>query len=507
MKPPLVSGSSAKVEAIRKIAGPGKRVCFVSGNFNVVHPGHLRLLRFANEVADFLVVGVNPDDTSGVTVPAAERLENMRSIKTVDHSVLLTEPVADFIAELKPAVVVKGKEFEGGENPEAAAVASYGGKLLFSSGEMRFASIAQLHRDYLNPNFSSIRKPTGYALRHKFEFADLTQNLAKLASIRVLVIGDLIVDDYITCDPIGMSQEDPTIVVTPIETETFVGGAGVVAAHARGLGANVTFISVTGDDEAATIANDWLVTRQIATHTFRDDTRPTTRKQRFRASGKTLLRVNHLRQHPITRALAENMLRLIKSQLEHTDLLLFSDFNYGCLPQSFVDAIVEHAKSLGVMMGADSQASSQMADISRFKDMTLVTPTEREARLAVRDSQAGLAVLAEQLSTAARAENVLITLGSEGMLIYAKQNGRYVTDRLPAFNTAPKDVAGAGDSMFTCASLAMCAGVDVWQAAYLGSIAAACQVGRVGNAPLTLDILRTEISANDSSIEELEFQR
>jgi bifunctional ADP-heptose synthase (sugar kinase/adenylyltransferase) len=145
------------------------------------------------------------------------------------------------------------------------------------------------------------------------------------------------------------------------------------------------------------------------------------------------------------------------------------------------------------MMTADSQASSQLADISRFKDMKAITPTEREARLALRDPASGLAVLAQKLQVCARAENVLVTLGAEGMLIHGFQDGRYLTDRLPAFNSAPKDVAGAGDSLLACLSLALCARADIWQSSYLAALASACQVSRVGNAPLLARDLMAEI--------------
>ena len=128
--------------------------------------------------------------------------------------------------------------------------------------------------------------------------------------------------------------------------------------------------------------------------------------------------------------------------------------------------------------------------------MELLTPTEREARLAIRDSSAGLVVLAEALREKADARHVLVTLGSEGLLIHAhdQEHDRRVTDRLPAFNTAPKDASGAGDSLLTCAAMALAVGADIWQAAYLGSVAAACQVSRVGNIPLTADELALELS-------------
>src|SRR5947209_6569637 len=132
---------------IRAACEPEQTIAFVSGNFNVVHPGHLRLLKFAAEQADVLVVGVNPDASPGVTLTQDMRLENVRSIAFVNHAVRLDSSAAAFISRLQPTVVVKGKEFEDRVNPEQDAVDSYGGRLLFSSGELRFASLALLERD------------------------------------------------------------------------------------------------------------------------------------------------------------------------------------------------------------------------------------------------------------------------------------------------------------------------------------------------------------------------
>jgi sugar/nucleoside kinase (ribokinase family) len=188
------------------------------------------------------------------------------------------------------------------------------------------------------------------------------------------------------------------------------------------------------------------------------------------------------------------MLASVEAALPSTDLILFACFNYGCLPQALVGAIVERAAARSVMMAADSQASSQLADVSRFRDMTLITPTEREARLALNDFESGLAVISERLLEKARAENVVITLGAEGMLINVKKDSKFRTDRLPAFNASPKDVAGAGDSFFTSASMALCVGADIWRSSYLGALAAALQVSRVGNTPLTSSDLIAEIN-------------
>ena len=493
----IVSAYVAEAAAIRAKAGPYKRIAFVSGNFNVVHPGHLRLLKFAREQADFLVVGVTHDGSPGVSLPLDMRLEGVAALTYVDNAVALQGAPNDFIAALRPNFVIKGKEYEERANAEEPVVAAYGGRLVFGSGETRFASISLLRDEYFDKNYSTIKKPHDYPKRHGFEIESLTGLLKQFSKLRVLVVGDLIIDEYINCDPLGMSQEDPTLVVTPIETMKFVGGAGIVAAHARGLGAQVRFVSLAGSDLEAEFARRKLKEYDVEAELFPDDARPTTLKQRFRANGKTLLRVNHLRQHAPPREISRRMLDAFENALKDTDLVLFADFNYGCLPQMFVDAACAMAFKAKAMMAADSQASSQLSDISRFKDMALVTPTEREARLALQDFDSGLAVVAENLRAKARAENLVITLGGEGLLVRATEAGEDRMDRLPAFNSAPKDVAGAGDSFLTCAALALASGADIWRSAYLGSIASACQTARVGNTPLTWNDIQDEIHAVD----------
>jgi len=483
-----------EISEIKKQAGINKRVVFVSGIFNIVHPGHLRVLRFAAECGDFLVVGVTDNEADGSLVHAEFRLDGVRSIGFVDYAFYLNDSLEAFIRALKPAVVVKGLEHESQFNPERKAVESYGGKLLFTSGETHFSSIDLLKKEMQLSNLSSIIHPNDFLKRHGFTMSDLRATVDKFKNFRVTVLGDLIVDEYITCDPIGMSQEDPTLVVTPIQTERFIGGAGIVAAHAKKLGADVQLFTVTGKDDSGKFALEKLLEYQVKVKIFEDDSRPTTLKQRFRASGKTLLRVSHLRQHDINEKIIKDILKTIKSTLSETDLVIFSDFNYGCLPQTLVDEIVKVCKRKGIMMVADSQCSSQMGDVSRFKDMMLLTPTEREARLAVHDYDSGLVVLAEKLRKKASSNNIIMTLGAEGILAHiALPNNEIVTDRLEAFNTSPKDPAGAGDSLLTCCSMALAVGADIWQGIYLGSIAAACQVSRVGNTPLSSDDIASEL--------------
>jgi rfaE bifunctional protein kinase chain/domain len=323
--------------------------------------------------------------------------------------------------------------------------------------------------------------------------ANLIRGCSKL---RVGVIGDLIVDEYITCEPLGMSQEDPTIVVTPIDSVRFIGGAGIVAAHAAGLGATVNFFSIVGSDEVGEYAANKLKEFGINSYLFSDDTRPTTLKKRYRSKGKSLLRVSQLHEGPISQELQDEIFSILKRDLPNLDVLVFSDFNYGCLPQPLVDKIIELALLHDIFMAADSQSSSQIGDIARFKRVQLITPTEREARISLRNREDGLVVLAEKIRVQTGAKNILLKMSEEGLLIHAGPediNSEWITDRVDALNSSPKDVAGAGDSLLITSAMVLGLGANIWEAALLASIAAAVQVSRVGNTPLQVNEFLEEL--------------
>ena len=118
--------------------------------------------------------------------------------------------------------------------------------------------------------------------------------------------------------------------------------------------------------------------------------------------------------------------------------------------------------------------------------MNLITPTEREARLACRDNEGGLITIAEKLRRESIAHNIIIKLGSLGLIvdINNKKNGVHETDKIPVLNNFAKDVVGAGDSLLTLTALSLASGANAWEATLLGSIASAVQVGKNGNIPL-----------------------
>ncbi len=469
---------------------------FVSGTFNVLHPGHLRLLKFARESGEKLVVGVLSDRIAGVAahVPQELRLDSVKMNGLVDDAFIIEDSVIDVILKLKPALVVKGKEHRTHENSEQKAVDSYGGKLLFSSGDVVFSSLDLIRREMGIQEPKAISLPIDFMLRRGVTNSSLLSLLAKMEKVKVVVVGDTIADEYISCDPLGMSEEDPTIVVTPISTRTFIGGAAIVAAHASSLGAKVKYFSVVGNDETAKFCRGELTKYGVEHDLLIDDARPTTLKQRFRSRNKTLLRVSHLVQRSIDESMQASLSSKVIAACQDADLLIFSDFNYGCLPQAVVDQIIAVAVKNEIKIVADSQSSSQIGDIARFRNADLLLPTEREARLALRNTEDGLVVLAELVCKVADANCVILKLGEQGVLLHGRRGSSWETDQIEALNSAPQDVAGAGDCMMVAASLAMTVGANLWESGTLGSLAAAIQVGRVGNTPITQAELLHELS-------------
>jgi rfaE bifunctional protein kinase chain/domain len=470
----------------------------VLGHFNVLHPGHIRLFKFARGLGSKLVIAVESDQLAGAAahIPEDLRLDGVRNCALVDEAFIFNESVTQLIDRLRPPIVVKGREHEARFNPEATVIEGYGGRFIFSSGDMQFSSADLLRQEVAGQPGFQIELPSSYMERHGISIERLSALVKTFSGLRVLTVGDLIVDDYITCEPLGMSQEDPTLVVSPIDKKRFVGGAGIVACHAKSLGAESTLLSVTGADSVREFCLTEFQRLGVENHLLEDRARPTTLKERYRSHGKTLFRVSHLQQAAVSLPFQQKLIKKAVKAIKNCDLLIFADFNYGVLPQAVVDKLVSAARRNNVKIAADSQSSSQLGDVGRFKEVDLLMPTEREARVSTQNREAGLVVLAEQLRRKSNAKHILLKLAADGVLVHSpdsSSNG-WLTDQVEALNKIPKDVAGAGDSMLVVSGLTLAAGGNIWEAACLGSIAAAIQVSRVGNRPLSESEMKMVLS-------------
>ena len=438
-------------------------------------------MNYAKNISDELIIGIYRDSEGILSNSLEFRINVIKNLNIADSIKVIDANELNLIMEIEPDFIIKGPEHQGKVGALQEKCQVFGGQIIFTSAN-NFENLSKLPTE-TETLIDFIKVPHTYRKRHSIDKNNLLKIIERFSKLNVCVIGDLIVDEYIDSHPIGMSQEDPTIVVSPQKKQLYLGGSGIVAAHINGLGANVDYFSIVGPDETGTDAADFIERYGFEYNLFVDGTRKTTLKQRIRAKNKTLLRMNTFTDHDLDDKISDKIYFQIKKKIKEYDLILLSDFNYGCLPSVFANRITALAKKNNIPVVADSQASSQISDISRFKNTSFVFPTEHEARLAMSDTQSNLVVLAENLSKKMNTDHLVITLGESGVLIY---NGTSTikTDRIEALSAKVVDPAGAGDALMSVSALAMVSKASIWESLFLGSIMAAFQVSRVGNIPL-----------------------
>jgi rfaE bifunctional protein kinase chain/domain len=457
---------------------------FVSGKFRVIHAGHLRLFRTALELGQKLIVAL---DVEGLTTEEIHwRRTILNNIEYIDQVVEYNKNLDSLIRKIKPNLIIKGHEFRDAENVEAKVLNEFGGKLIFTSGANFYSE-----SDLIGSNDSEFIKtlaklPQDFMTRNDISTNRIMSILKSLQDLQVCVVGDLIIDEYINCHPLGMSQEEPTVVVTPVDSRRYFGGAGIVAAHCKSLGSKTSLITVTGEDEISEWASAKSKEYGVETLRIIDNSRPTTLKQRYRSGTQTLLKISHLNQDYLDKQKEQELIDYFIQIAPKLDVLIFSDFSYGVLSQHVVDEILKITAKERIFVSADSQSSSQIGNLGKFRSIDLISATEREARLELKDGTSGLVVVTESLRTHLSAKYLLLKMGGDGVLISGEDElGKIIaTDEISAINKNPIDSSGAGDSMLAGASLALACGASVQEAALLGSLLAAIQVGRVGNIPI-----------------------
>jgi rfaE bifunctional protein kinase chain/domain len=454
----------------------------VYGHFRAVHLGHLRLFEYAQSLGDSLIVAINTENKSDADIDFSE---SMIKSFPLTLEVVKFKKLQELLKRVNPDTVVRGREFRIGTDQENDLIRRLGIHLMFGSGSTHLseADLASSRVSEVSLRESFAR----YAMLKNFQANSLKKTLKNFSDLKVTVVGDLIVDEFVACQSLGMSQEDPLVVSTPIDTTRYLGGAGIVSAHCKALGASVNLVSLTGDDEAASWAEKNLAGHGVKTDLIRDRSRPTVVKQRFKHSNQTLFRLTHYRPEEAEASLQEEIYNLTLKLVGDCDLLIFSDFSYGTLHPTLVSKILDEVRNRnGLMTAADSQSSSQVGSLSKFKGVDLVTPTEHEARLELRNDVDGIAVLTQQLAESLNTNAVILKLGADGVLLGGYKDGNEImsTDRIPSANRRAIDVSGAGDSLLAMSSLAMASGCKLHESAFLGSLTAGIQVSRRGNIPI-----------------------
>lgn len=306
----------------------------------------------------------------------------------------------------------------------------------------------------------------------------------ELASLRVAVVGDLMLDTYFFGQVDRMSPEAPVPVVTHQRQEERIGGAGNVALNLRSLGASVQLISVVGQDEAADILREMLTQHQIGAELLMvDHTRPTTRKTRVLDRNKQLLRLDKESIADISPAVEQDWLNRISNYLEQEKphLLIFEDYNKGVLTASMISALVSDCKRLGIITAVDPKKKNFFA----YKGVDLFKPNWREVSEAI-GFQADpdtdrLHEVHHSLKAALHHQVSLITLSELGVYYQEGDDSSW----LPCHPRNIIDVSGAGDTVIAVAASAYALTKDAACMAKLANLAGGLVCEQVGTSSIS----------------------
>jgi D-glycero-beta-D-manno-heptose-7-phosphate kinase len=301
----------------------------------------------------------------------------------------------------------------------------------------------------------------------------------RVARTRLLVVGDVMLDRYWFGEVERISPEAPVPVVKIARTEERPGGAGNVARNAAALGAQVTLISVIGEDEAGRMLERLLSAEGVRTSFHRDAAVPTTVKLRVIGRQQQLLRID-FETAPSHEILASKLVDYERT-LPEFDAVVLSDYGKGGL--AHIERMIERAKARGVPVLVDPKGE----DYQRYRGATLLTPNRTEFRdVAGRwRSEAELATKAQQLRAELALDALLITRSEEGMSLYTAEGAV----SFPAQAREVFDVSGAGDTVIAVLGALLGAGADLATAVQVANQAAGVVVGKLGTAVVNPDEL------------------
>lgn len=312
--------------------------------------------------------------------------------------------------------------------------------------------------------------------------------LERFAGARVLVLGDVMVDEYVWGTVSRISPEAPVPVVAVRSESVKVGGAANVAANIAALGGVPALVGVVGEDaQARRLIRELEGLGVSGGGLLVDPERPTTVKSRVVAGSQHVVRFDRESEAPLAAAARTRLLGLVRERLVESEVLLISDYAKGVVSPPLIRSVLALARRHGKPVAVDPK----VPHMPLFRGVTLIAPNHHEAAAAagvrVR-TEADLQRVGEILLRRLRARAVLITRGEQGMALFEADRA---TTHIPAVAREVYDVTGAGDTVMAALALALAAGASLRQAALLGNLAAGVVVGKRGTATVS----RAELSA------------
>lgn len=475
------------VGRIATLRAESKTVIHCHGVFDLLHIGHIRYLQKAKTLADVLVVTLTPDRfvNKGPHRPAFDerlRADALAAIDGVDFVAINNWPTAtEAIERLKPDIYAKGAEFRDRKTPELLEeeriAATVGARIEFI--EEITSSSSHLINTYLSP-FTEEVEHYLRQLRQAHSADAILGHLQRIRPLKVLVVGEAIIDEYYACATLGRSTKAPIVATRYESHERFAGGALAVANHVAGFCDQVSLISLRGTENSE---EDWIRTRlrpNVTASFISKQDAPTIVKRQYRESyfGIPLFEMNSLSDKPLSEAEEAALCDLLDRELGGYDLVLAADYGYTMLTESAVRLLCDRSKYLAVSTQANA-ANVGFHTIGRYDRADYVSLAEQELRLECRRRSGDLHEMLQAAAQRLLASTVAVTIGKRGCLCY---NEAETWHEAPALATKVVDRFGAGDAFFAITSLAAAAGVPTDVLAFLGNVAGAEVVATLGNS-------------------------
>lgn len=490
---PKIRNKIKSPETLAKIVADlkerGKKVVQCHGVFDIVHPGHLRHFNQAKKEGDVLVVSLTRDKyvRRGPGRPIFNehlRAESLASLAVTDFVSIVDAPTAtEFILKVKPDVYVKGMEYKAKENDvtgkiyeEDEAVKSVGGRLAFTD-DITFSS-SSIINNYLDVYPARTVKYLK-ALGKRHTVNSIIDALESLKKLKVLVVGDAIVDEYHYCLPMGKSSKSEIVVNKYKSEESFAGGALATANNVASVCGDVDLYTVLGADAPYVDFIRKHLSPNINAKFFYRKGAGTTVKRRFVSVGsnRKLFEICYMQDEDIEREGEGEIISHLNKVINKYDLVVVSDFGHGFLTKKIINTVCAKAKYVAINVQTNS-ANAGFNLVTKYPRADCVCIDEMELRFAARDKFGDVRTLSKKIYNEIGCQHIIATRGSEGSICYSKESGYHET---PAFAYNVVDPIGAGDAFFAFVAPCYAAGLPQDMVSFIGNAVGSLAVQIVCN--------------------------
>lgn len=479
-------------EHCQALKAEGKKIAHCHGVFDLLHPGHLKHFEAARKFGDVLVVTLTEDKfvNKGPGRPVFNeqiRSETLAAIQFIDYVAINRAPMAiPAIEAIQPDAYVKGQDYKnaveditGGIIKEKNAVESFGGELVFTE-EIQFSSSKLINRHLDDKD--EVIKDFLKKIRENYGYQHFVDRFAEIEKLRVLVIGDIILDEYQFVSPLGKSSKSATITAKKLNTDIYAGGVLAVANHVADFVESVDLVTTYGINDGINYRDFILenLHQRVRWHGVHLPERPTTLKRRFvdKVFNHKLFEIYEYDDSPMSETELAEVVGKIEALTGQYDMILVADFGHSILDRQLVKYLTE----LPTFIAVNSQTNSGNKGynlLTKYPRCDYFSIDKQEAHLAFHDKFANIVGIQKWLMEQTQAQIGAITLGRSGSLVRTKEDERSV--QAPILSNEVVDTIGAGDAFLAITSLLARLGSSPEELAFVGNSVGAMAVRILGN--------------------------